>query len=267
MHAVVCIKQVPDTEAPIKLEEGKLLDREMPQMLNAFDEYAIEEALLLREKFGGKVTAICMGPEQATEALKKALAMGVDEAILLSDEQFEGADAWATAYTLAHAIGKVGDYDLVLLGKQSTDGSSGIVGPSVAQHLDLPALTYVFKIREIDFDGGEVTVERLLEGRREVVVGGLPAVVTVVKDINQPRYPTLLGIRKASRREVPVWGAADLVEAGADPAGFGAAGSPSEVLQVGRPPARSGEVALIEGETPEEEAKQLADRLLDLKVL
>jgi electron transfer flavoprotein beta subunit len=269
LNAIVCIKQVPDTEAPVKVDraQGKLLLEEMPTMLNAFDEYAIEEALLLREKFGGKVTALCMGPADATDALKKALAMGVDEAILLSDERFVGADAWATAYALAQAVRKVGEYDLVLFGKQTTDGSSGIVGPSVAQHLDVPALTYVFKIREIDFDDTKITVERLLEGRREVAASALPAVVTVVKDINQPRYPTLMGIRKASKREIPVWTADDLVAAGANASGFGEEGSPSKILRVDLPPARGGQVELIEGETPEEQASALADHLLGLKVL
>ncbi len=269
MHAIVCVKQVPDTEAPVKIDtqKGELLLADMPKMLNAFDEYGVEEALLLREKFGGKATAVCMGPEGATEALKKALAMGVDEAILLSDPAFEGADAWATAYTLAYAIRKIGDYDLVLFGKQSTDGSSGIVGPAVARFLGIPALTYVFKIREIDFDARRIVVERLLEGRREIVESALPAVVTVVKDINQPRYPTLLGIRKASRMEVPVWTGADLAAEGANPAGFGLDGSPSRLAQAGYPPARAGQVELIEAATPEEQAVSLADRLLGLKVL
>ena len=267
MNAVVCIKQVPDTEAPVKIQGGQLALAGMPTMVNVFDEYAIEEALLLREKFGGKVTALCMGPAEASEALKKALAMGVDEAVLLSDAAFEGADPWATAYTLAYAIRKIGGYDIVLLGKQSTDGTSASVGPAVARFLGIPALTFTFKIREIDFSGHKITVERLLEGRREIVAGRLPAVVTVVKDINQPRYPTLLGIRKASKAVIPTWGAADLAAAGANPAGFGRAGSPSQVAVADYPPARAGKVELIAGATPEEQAAALADRLLGLKVL
>jgi electron transfer flavoprotein beta subunit len=267
LHAIVCIKQVPDTEAPVKIQQGQLALAGMPLMLNAFDEYAVEEALLLREKLGGKVTVLCMGPAEATEALKKALAMGADEAFLLSDPPFEGADAWATAYTLAAAIRKVGGYDIVLCGKQSTDGTSASVGTAVARFLDLPALTYVFKVRAFDPVAKQITVERLLEGRREVVEASLPAVVTVVKDINQPRYPTLLGIRKAARTVIPTWGAADLAAAGADPAGFGQEGSPSQVLQVDYPPARAGKVEIIAGATPEEQAALLADRLLGLKVL
>ena len=267
MNAIVCVKQVPDTEAPVKVQEGKLVLAGMPTMVNVFDEYAIEEALLWREKLGGKVTALSMGPAEAIEALKKALAMGVDEAILLSDPAFEGADAWSTAYTLAQAIRKIGTYDLILFGKQSTDGSTGIVGPAVARFLGLPALTYVFKVRALDLAAKKITVERLLEGRREVVESALPAVVTVVKDINQPRYPTLLGIRKAARTPIPTWGASDLVAAGADPAGFGLEGSPSRVERVEYPPARAGKVELITGETPEEVAALLAERLLSLKVL
>ncbi len=267
MNAVVCIKQVPDTEARVKLQGGQLALAGMPLMLNAFDEYAIEEALLLREKFGGKVTVLSMGPAEASEALKKALAMGADEAILLSDAAFEGADTWATAYTLAGAIRKIGGYDIVLFGKQSTDGTSASVGPAVARFLGLPALTYVFKIRQADFGAHKVTVERLLEGRREIVEGALPAVVAVVKDINQPRYPTLLGIRKASKAVIPTWVVADLVAAGANPAGFGRAGSPSQVAGMDFPAARAGKVELIPGATPEEQAAALADRLLGLKVL
>jgi len=166
--------------------------------------------------------------------------MGVDEAILLSDERFEGADAWATAYTLAQAIRKLDEVDIIMFGKQSTDGTTGSVGPSVARHLGLPALTFVFEIREIDFDAHRITVERLLEGRREVVAGHLPAIIAVIKDINQPRYPTLMGIRKASRRQIPVWTADDLIASGANPAGFGLAGSPSRIAQVDYPPARAG---------------------------
>jgi electron transfer flavoprotein beta subunit len=269
LHAIVCIKQVPDTEAPVKVDtaRGELLLAGMPTMVNVFDEYAIEEALLAREKFGGKVTALSMGPAEATEALKKALAMGVDEAILLSDPQFEGADAWSTAYTLAQAIRKIGDFDLVFFGKQSTDGTTGLVAPAVARFLGIPALTFVFKVRSLDPVGRKIVVERLLEGRREVVESSLPAAVSVVKDINQPRYPTLLGIRKASKMPVPVWTAADLVAAGANPAGFGLQGSPSRVLRVEYPPARAGKVELIGGATPEEQAAALADRLLGLKIL
>jgi len=267
LNAIVCVKQVLDTEAPVKVQQGQVVLADMPMMVNVFDEYAIEEALLWREKLGGKVTALSMGPATATEALKKALAMGADEAVLLCDPAFEGADAWATAYTLAAAIRKIGGYDIILMGKQSTDGAGGIVGPAVARFLGIPALTYVFKVRAFDPAGKRIVVERLLEGRREVVESTLPAVVTVVKDINQPRYPTLLGIRKAARMEIPTWSAADLVAAGADARGFGLAGSPSRIVQVDYPPARAGKVELIAGATPEEQAALLADRLLGLKVL
>ena len=137
----------------------------------------------------------------------------------------------------------------------------------MARFLGIPALTFVFNIRQADFSGRKVTVERLLEGRREIVEGPLPAVVAVVKDINQPRYPTLLGIRKASKTVIPTWGAADLAAAGANAAGFGRAGSPSQVAGMDYPPARAGKVELIAGATPEEQAAALADRLLGLKVL
>lgn len=266
MHAIVCIKQVPDTtDVKVNPETGTLIREGVPSIVNPFDTYAIEEALRLREKFGGKVTVISMGPPQAKEALKEAIAMGADEAILLSDRAFAGSDTWATAYTLANAIRKIGDFDVILCGKQAIDGDTGQVGPGIARQLDIEQLTYVFKIQEIDFQAKRVKVERLLEEGREVVETRLPALLTVVKDINQPRYPTIMGIRRATRAEIPVWTAADLPDA--KPELLGLKGSPTQVVRVFNPPPRSGQIVMIEGETPQEQAAKLADLLLKEKVI
>lgn len=266
MHAIVCIKQVPDTtDVKVNPETGTLIREGVPSIVNPFDTYAIEEALRLREKFGGKVTVISMGPPQAKEALKEAIAMGADEAILLSDRAFAGSDTWATAYTLANAIRKIGDFDVILCGKQAIDGDTGQVGPGIARQLDIEQLTYVFKIQEIDFQAKRIRVERLLEEGREVVETRLPALLTVVKDINQPRYPTIMGIRRATRTEIPVWTAADLPDA--KPELLGLKGSPTQVVRVFNPPPRSGQIVMIEGESPQEQAAKLADLLLQEKVI
>lgn len=266
MHAIVCIKQVPDTaDVKVNPETGTLIREGVPSIVNPFDTYAIEEALRLREKFGGKVTVISMGPPQAKEALKEAVAMGADAAILLSDRAFAGSDTWATAYTLANAIRKIGDFNVILCGKQAIDGDTGQVGPGIARQLDIEQLTYVFKIQEIDFQAKRIRVERLLEEGREVVETRLPALLTVVKDINQPRYPTIMGIRRATRTEIPVWTAADLPDAQADLLGL--KGSPTQVVRVFNPPPRSGQIVMIEGETPQEQAARLADLLLQEKVV
>ncbi|MGQ9585579.1 MAG: electron transfer flavoprotein subunit beta/FixA family protein [Anaerolineae bacterium] len=266
MHAIVCIKQVPDTtEVKINPETGTLIREGVPSIVNPWDTYAIEEAIRLKEKFGGKVTVISMGPPQANEALKEAVSMGCDEAILLSDRAFAGSDTWATAYTLSQAIRKIGAFDIILCGKQAIDGDTGQVGPGIARQLRLNQLTNVLKIQDINFDNGTVRVERLLEEGREVVESRLPALLTVVKGINEPRYPTFAGIRRAARMEIPVWKAGDLP--GINPKLLGLDGSPTRVVKVFTPPPRSGVCQIIEGETVEELANALADRLLAEKII
>jgi len=250
LHAIVCIKQVPDTtEVKIDPERGTLIREGVPSIVNPFDTYAIEEALLLKEKFGGKVTVISMGPPQAVEALKEAVA---------------GADTWATAYTLANAIKKIGDFDVILCGRQAIDGDTGQVGPGIATQLGLNQLTYVFKIQDIDFEKKAIRVERLVEEGREVVSSTLPCLLTVVKDINQPRYPTFMGIRRAARMKIPTWTAADM---DVNPDLIGLAGSPTKVVKVFSPPARAGECDVIEADSLEQAAEILADKLLAEKII
>ncbi len=266
MHAIVCLKQVPDsTEVRINPETNTLVREGVDSIINPFDTYALEEALRLKERLGGKVTVASMGPPQARQALKEAVAMGADQAILLCDRAFAGSDTWATAYTLAQAIRCLGPYDLILCGKQAIDGDTGQVGPGIARQLGIPQLTCVCRLVECDPAAGQIQAERLLEEGREVVSSRLPALLTVVKDINQPRYATLLGIRRAARTEIPIWGKEDLEEA--DPAFLGLQGSPTQVVRIFHPPTRAGRVTLIEGNSAPEIASSLVGRLLQDKII
>jgi len=265
MQAIVCIKQVPDTtEVKIDPERGTLIRDGVPSIINPFDTYAIEEALQLREKFGGKVTVITMGPPQAVNALKEVVAMGADEAILLSDAAFSGADTWATAYTLSKAIRKIGGFDIVFCGRQAIDGDTGQVGPGMATQLGINQLTYVCKISSIDFEKKHIEVERLLEEGREVVQSTLPCLVTVVKDINQPRYPNILGIRRASKIQIPIWMAKDLQ---VDPNLIGLTGSPTKVVKIATPPPRQGQCMIIQADSVEQQADILAEKLVAEKII
>jgi electron transfer flavoprotein beta subunit len=268
VNVIVCIKQVPDTaEVKINPETGTLMREGIPSIVNPFDSFAIEEALCLKEKFGGKVTVLTMGPPQAVEALKEALAMGADEAVLLSDRTFAGSDTWATAYTLAEAIRKLGAFDIVLCGKQAIDGDTGQVGPGIAVQLAVPALTYVSRINRVELEPspGAIEVERVLDEGRETLLAALPALLTVVKDINIPRLTTIADIRRAVRMKIPTWTAADL--AGADPAKLGLDGSPTRVVTICSPPGRAGAVDMIPADNAERAASVLAEKILAENIL
>ncbi len=233
MNIAVCVKQVPDTmDVRIDPETNTLIREGVPSMLNPFDEFAIEEGLQVREKYGGKVTVITMGPPQAVEVLRTALAMGVDDVALISDRAFAGSDTLATSYTLSKSIEKIGDVNMVITGKQAIDGDTAQVGPGIASRLGFTQLTYVSKVEEIDVDGGKIIVERLLDGGRERVEAALPVLLTVVKDINVPRQPSILKMKKARNAEIPVWGAKDI---NADPAQLGQIGSPTWVEKIFSP--------------------------------
>ncbi len=263
MRIVACAKQVPDTtDVKINPETGTLIREGVESITNPFDEFAVEEALLTREEYGGEVHVLSMGPPQAIEVLRNALAMGADRTYLLSDKAFAGADTLATAYTLAKAIEKIGDVDLVICGKQAIDGDTAQVGPGIATRLKIPQLTYVSKVREIDPEKRRIVVERMLEDGKEVVTSSLPTLITVMKDINEPRLPSLLGIKKAAKAEIPIWTAGDL---GVDPKKVGFDGSPTWVMRVFTPEQRGGG-EILEGEIPEV-VSQLVDRLLEAKVI
>ncbi|MBM4143606.1 MAG: electron transfer flavoprotein subunit beta/FixA family protein [Lentisphaerae bacterium] len=255
MHIVVCIKQVPETaDVRINPETNTLMREGVQSIINPFDMYAIEEGVRVKEKTGGRVTAISMGPPQAEAALREAVAMGVDAGVLISDRAFAGSDTWATSYTLAMAIRKLGDVDLVLCGKQASDGDTAQVGPGIATQLDLPQITYVRKIEELE--AKRVVAERLLETGFESVEAPLPCLLTVVKEINEPRLPSLKGKMAARKAQIPVWTAADI---GADPARIGLQGSPTKVVRIFTPPPRQGG-EILRGE-PEAIVPRLAEKL------
>lgn len=260
MNIVVCVKQTPDTAATVTVDGGEVSWGDAPLVLNPWDEFAVEEALVTKETHGGQVTAISLGAEGATEALKQSLAMGCDEAILISDPAFKAADSLVVSGALAAAVGQVGDVDLVFFGRSSVDSDTGVTHAQVARQLGWPVLSFVAAVRELDPDGGTITVERTVGGARQIAKTPLPAVVSVVKEINEPRYPSFMGIRKAARAEIPTWSAAD---AGLEQVPESTIAWP----EIFAPPSVETEVELIEGETPREKAEKLADRLLEEKVI
>jgi len=265
LNIVVCTKQVPDSAATLKVDEQSRVSwGEAALVINPWDEYAIEEALRLKEKFGGKVTVLSVGPEQAKEALKQAVAMGCDDAQLISDAAFEGSDALATTYILAQAIKKLGDVDVVIFGKQAIDGDTGLVPAGVARRLSWPLLSYVAKIDELDPGSKSIKVTRLLEQGRQSVSSKLPAVLSVVKEINEPRYPSFMNIRKASKLQIPTLNAAAI---GADTGKVGAAHAAAQWLKVFPLAARAGTCDIITGDSPQAIAALLADKLLAEKVI
>lgn len=266
MNIIVCIKQVPDTtNVKINPDTNTLIREGVSSIINPFDMYAIEEGLRLKEKFGGKVTVISLGPPQAIKALKEAVGMGADEAIQLSDRAFAGSDSWATAYALSLAIRKLGEFNIILCGKQAIDGDTGQVGPGIASQLGITQLTYVFKIIRLDPEAGTLTVERLLEEGREIVEARMPALLTVVKDINQPRSTTIYHIRRSSSMHIPTWTAADLPEA--EISKLGLKGSPTQVIKISSPPKREGVLELIKADSLELVAAILADKIIAEKIL
>jgi electron transfer flavoprotein beta subunit len=228
MNIVVCIKQVPGTtDIKIDPKTNTLIREGVQSIINPFDCYAIEEGVRLREKHGGKVTVITMGPPQADAALREAISLGADDAILISDRAFAGSDTWATSYVISKAIQKIGAFDLIICGKQTLDGDTGQVGPGIAEMLTLPFIAYVSKIEDIG--GGRMRMQRMIEEGHETIESSLPAVITVSKEINVPRLPSIRGTMKSKSAKIPVWTAND-IGAEADKAGL--AGSPTRVVKI-----------------------------------
>lgn len=240
MDIIVLIKQVPDTtDVKIDPKTGNLIREGIPTIINPDDVHALEEALRLTEKFKGKVTAISMGPSQAIDALQEAISMGIDTGILLTDEAFAGADTLATAYTLGRCIEKIGKYDLIICGHQAIDGDTAQVGPQVAEYLDIPQITYA---RDIQVDGKKLVAERIIEDRFEKIECSMPALVTVIKEVNKPRYPTIDKIIYACSKDadIIIWNAGD-IGAMADKTGL--QGSPTNVKHIFTPEhKRKGEI-------------------------
>jgi len=246
MHIIVCIKQVPETtEVRINPETNTLIREGVKSIVNPFDMYAIEEAVRLKEKNTGKVTVITMGPPQAEAVLREAISMGADEGILICDRAFAGSDTWATSYTLSGAIKKLGAFDVILCGKQASDGDTAQVGPGISTHLDIPQVTYVKKIEEVKEKS--MRVERMMEEGYEIIETPLPALLTVVKEINEPRIPSLKGMMRAKQAKITVWSQKELH---LDAQKIGLCGSPTQVVKIFTPPQRAGG-QILNGEIPE----------------
>jgi electron transfer flavoprotein beta subunit len=257
MNIVVCIKQVPETtEVRINPETNTLMREGVKAIINPFDMYAIEEAVRLKERFGGKVSVVTMGPPQADSALREAISMGADEGYLVCDRAFAGSDTWATSYTLAGAIKKLGGFDLIICGKQASDGDTAQVGPGISTHLDIPQVTYVKKIEEVTEK--TMRVERMLEEGYEVIETPLPALLTVVKEINEPRIPSLKGLMRAKSAKITIFTQKEL---DLDPQQIGLCGSPTQVVKIFTPTPRIGG-QILKGEIPDI-AKQLVDLIKD----
>jgi electron transfer flavoprotein beta subunit len=252
---IVCFKHVVDeTELRIDRQSNRINFEGAKTKISDDDKNAIEEAVRLKEKNGGSVTALCVGQADAKKSVKEALAMGCDRARHLVDAAFQDSDAIGTAYILSQAIKKIGKFDVVLTATGTTDAYTGIVGPSLAEFLDMPQITYASKVT---ISGNKLTVDRLMEEGIETVECSMPALITVAREINQPRFPTLIQIMSAGKKEIIEWNAQAL---GIDPATVGKAGSAVEVKGLNVPKSARKKI-LFEGK-PEETAKQLADALM-----
>ena len=259
MNIIVTIKQVPET-SNVKMDpvSGTMIREGVESIINPLDLYAIETANQLKEKHGGKVTVISMGPPNAEKALKEAIAMGCDDAVLITDRAFAGADTWSTSYVLAKSIRQLGAFDLILCGERATDGDTGQVGPNIAAALDVPVATYVSGIESIDPAKNEIVVWRMTEYGYEKLQMPLPAMLTVVKEISFPRLPTLRGKQRARAAQIPVFNMGNL-DVEADKVGL--KGSPTRVIKIETPKVTRGGTILKP--TDEQGLESAVDQLVD----
>jgi electron transfer flavoprotein beta subunit len=257
LNIVVCVKQVPDSAAKVVAEDGQVTWGDSPLVLNPWDEYAVEAALIQAEAAGVDVTVVSVGGESSKEALKTSLAMGCKQAILVSDPDLQDLDSQSIARILAAAIQKIGEVRLAFFGKQAIDGDMAVTGAQTARVLGWPILSGA---STVEMKGDDtIRVERAVEEGRQIVEGKLPVVISVSKDIGEPRYPSFMGIRKASRAEIPVWSLADL--------GIGVPTPSVRWPEVENPPVREVTTEIISGDSPQEIAAALADKVIGEKVL
>ncbi len=256
MKIIACIKQVADSEAKVRAENGQISWGDAPLVINPFDEYAVEGALQQKEAQGGTVTAVCIGPESAKEALKHALAMGSDNAILISDPGLAQLDTQGAAHVLAAVIKKIGGVDLVVFGRQTLDDGSGLTAAQTARILGWPMLGMAGQIK---IDAQSLQVERVIEEGRQIVSTKLPAVLSVVQSIGEPRYPSFMGIRKASKAEIPTWSLSDV--------GISAPAALVSRIELITPPSRDVTCEIIPGDSPAAIAETLTNKILAEKVL
>jgi electron transfer flavoprotein beta subunit len=256
MKIVVCVKQVPDTEAEKRLLPDTLtVDRESSNpVLNEMDEFAIEEALKLVEAHGGEVAVLTMGPDGADAVVRKALSMGADSGILLTNPALAGSDAVATSYAIAQALATT-EYDLVIMGSEASDARTSLVPAMLAERLNLPQLTFASKV---EIDGTDITVNRLTDYGHDVVKAQLPAVVSVVEKINEPRYPSFKGIMAAKSKPLE---SKTLADTGLDAGAVGLAAAPSQVVEfANKPPRQAGQIVKDEGDGGSKVAEFLASQ-------
>src|SRR5215469_15278475 len=255
MNIVVCVKQVPDTWSERTLRESdSTLDRDAADaVINELDEFAIEEGLRLAEAHGGEVTILSMGPDRATESIRKALSMGADKAVHLVDDALAGSDVLATSSALAAVLSQIG-FDLVILGAESTDARTGVLAAMLAERLGVPQLTLASKV---EIDGSAITIHRLMDYGYDTVEATLPAVLSVVEKINEPRYPSFKGIMAAKKKPVQTLALADI---GVDPSAVGLAGAATEVQTwAKRPPKQAGTIVTDDGDGGAKAAGFLAE--------
>ncbi|MHB1453336.1 MAG: electron transfer flavoprotein subunit beta/FixA family protein [Saccharofermentanales bacterium] len=258
MNIIICVKQVPaTTEVKMNKETNTIIREGVESVMNPFDTYAVEEGLRIKDETSGRVTVISMGIPSVAEMLRETVALGVDECVLLSDRAFAGSDSLATSYALSKGIRKIGNYDLIICGKQATDGDTAQVGPSLAENLGIPHTTYVRKIYEIG--NGVIKCQRLTDEGYDDIELTLPAVITVVKEINEPRLPSIKGMMRAKKAVVTVWNAGDV---DADIGKCGLKGSPTQVIRT-FVPVHEVKSELFDG-NPQEQARKLADKLLSM---
>ncbi len=264
MHIVCCIKQVPDTtQVKIDPETNTLMRAGVESICNPYDLVAVEAAVRLTERYGGKVTVISMGPPQAESALRECLSLGASEAILLSDRAFAGADTLATSYTLSRTIARIAATDpvhLVICGKQAIDGDTAQTGPGIATRLGYTQSTYVSEIVSVDLENSTVTVKREVEGGSEVMEGKLPALLTVELELSSIRYPSLSEMVRSLRQDIKVWGAGEI---GAPPERLGLKGSPTSVKEIFAPPVRGGGLVFDSTEDKEPAIEDFLDTLFE----
>ena len=266
MNIIVCVKQVIDPEAPpasfkIEAASGKVVPPPgVSPVVDPYGEYAVEAALKIKDATGGKITVLSLGVNLLRNVIKKPISMGADELVLLEDDAFIEGDSWSTAHALAMAIKKIGEFDLVLCGREASDTNAGQVGSGIAEILGVPSVTLAKKIDSIN---GKAKVERVTADGYEVLEISLPALITVSNEIGEPRYPGIKGIMAAKKKEPIVWKPADI---GVEPSQIGAAGRRSQSLKLFQP-VREGECEVIPGETPEEAGANLASKLREAKIL
>lgn len=262
MNIVVCIKQIPDSRAQLQMNQANntLVRENTPTMVNLFDRNAVEAAIQLKEIHGGTITLLTMGPSYAREALEECLAMGADKAIHISDEALAGTDSLGTSYTLAAAIKKLGNFDLIICGKHALDSNAGIVGPQIAEHLDIPQVTCV---AGIEINGDVARFEREHEGSYEVIEVNLPVLITVVKALNEPRWAKLEDRWNAIYSDIPVWNINDL---NIPEERIGLKGSPTQVRKIVYVPPRSHGI-YIRKTSPKEAVDELIQKIVEAKVV